>query len=171
MFISSKALHFLPCKIHTISVHSWKWREGCLRERCLRERFLRERCLREVCLMNTRCVDKYVTQMSQLSVLISHKPSLGICRPRHLVIVLATVWEVQYFEWPLPFWMYLLRKGAYRDISHIFLKHTQSTSWYQKYLHRRKGGWGGGGGGGLWHYKCVQILVVSGVSLKFACLE
>ena len=37
--------------------------------------------------------------------------------------------------------MYLLRKGAYRDISHIILKHTQwATSWYQKYLHRRKGG-------------------------------
>ena len=37
--------------------------------------------------------------------------------------------------------MYLLRKGAYREISHIILKHTQyATSWYQKYLHKRKGG-------------------------------
>ena len=29
------------------------------------------------------------------------------------------------FEWPLRVWMYLLRKGAYRDISHIVLKQTQ----------------------------------------------
>ena len=30
-----------------------------------------------------------------------------------------------FFELILPFWMYLLRKGAYRDISHIILKHIQ----------------------------------------------
>ena len=42
--------------------------------------------------------------------------------------------------------VYLLRKGAYRDFLYIFLKHThKATSWYQKYLHRRKGGGGGGG--------------------------
>ncbi len=45
------------------------------------------------------------------------------------------------FEWPLRVWMDFLRKGAYRDFLHIILKHTQkATSWYQKYLHRRKGG-------------------------------
>ena len=37
--------------------------------------------------------------------------------------------------------MYLLRKGAYRDNSHIILKHIQYvTSWYQKYLHKGKEG-------------------------------
>ena len=63
--------------------------------------------------------------------------------------------------------MYLLRKGAYRDFLHIILKHTQyATSWYQKYLHRRKGGRGGGGGGEVMTAQiCVQISVVSGPSL------
>ena len=33
------------------------------------------------------------------------------------------------------------KKGAYREISHITLKHTQyATSLYQKHQHRRKGG-------------------------------
>ena len=32
-------------------------------------------------LMNNRCVDKYVTVISQLSVFVSHKLNLGICRP------------------------------------------------------------------------------------------
>ena len=36
------------------------------------------------------------------------------------------------------------KKGAYRDISHIILKHPQkATSTVEKYLHRRKGGGGG----------------------------
>ena len=58
-----------------------------------------------------------------------------------LELYLPQIRKCHFFEWHLPFWMYLLRKGAYRDISHIILKHTQwATSWYQKYLHRRKGG-------------------------------
>ena len=37
-------------------------------------------------------------------------------------------------------WIYLPRKGAYRDFLYIILKHTQqATSWYNNYLHRRKG--------------------------------
>ena len=40
---------------------------------------------------------KIDTITSQLSVLASHK-HLGICRPRHLRIILATVWKLQYFE-------------------------------------------------------------------------
>ena len=43
-------------------------------------------------------------------------------------------------EWPLHVWIYLLRKGAYRDFLHIILKNTQlATSWYKKYSNRRKG--------------------------------
>ena len=48
-------------------------------------------------LMNTRCVDKYVNVISQLNVLVSHKPNLSICTPGTWGIILATVWGVQFF--------------------------------------------------------------------------
>ena len=47
----------------------------------------------------------------------------------------------------LPFWMCLLGKGAYRDISHI-LKHTISNMQVSKISAQKKGEGGGGGGGG-----------------------
>ena len=72
---------------------------------------------------------------------------MGICSPGSLGVIIATVWEVQFFLVSFPIWMNLLRKGAYKDISHIILKYTQKvTSWYQKYLNRRKERGGGGGG-------------------------
>ena len=50
------------------------------------------------------------------------------------------------------------KKKWYRDISHIILKHTQLvTSWYQKYLHRRKGE------KVMTATICVRISVVNGV--------
>ena len=42
-------------------------------------------------------------------------------------------------------WIYLLRKGAYRDISHIILKHTISNKLVIKVSAQKKGGGGGGG--------------------------
>ena len=36
--------------------------------------------------------------------------------------------------------MYLLRKGAYRDISHIILKHTPSNKLVSKVSAQKKGG-------------------------------
>ena len=39
----------------------------------------------------------------------------------------------------LPFWMYLLRKCAYRDISHTILKHTISNKLVPKVSSQKKG--------------------------------
>ena len=54
--------------------------------------------------------------------------------------------------------MYLLRKGAYRDISHIILKHTISNKLTTKVSAQKKGGESYDS-----YNVCVQISVVSGV--------
>ena len=76
---------------------------------------------------NSGMLHKKINKNHYITATCFSKPqtNLGICSSRRLGDIFATVWEVQFFEWPLPFWMYLLRKGAYRDISHIIWKQTQ----------------------------------------------
>ena len=56
----------------------------------------------------------------------------------------------------LAFWMYLLRKGDYRDISHIILNHTISNKLVSKVSAQKRGG------KRYDSYKSVQISVVNG---------
>ena len=67
-------------------------------------------------------VENKQTTLSQLRTLATRTPSLGS--------VGHGAWELgfaqtrrHYFFWRV--WIYLLRKGAYRDFLHIILKHTQ----------------------------------------------
>ena len=54
-------------------------------------------------------------------------------------------------------WIYLLRKGAYRDFLHIILKHTISNKLVSKVSAQKKGG------KSYDSYKCVQISEVNGI--------
>ena len=53
--------------------------------------------------MNKRCYDKYVTIISQLIVLVSHIPNLGICRPGTWELSLPQLGGVQFFLVTLAF--------------------------------------------------------------------
>ena len=65
--------------------------------------------------------------------------------------------------------MYLLRKGAYTDITYHLKAHTISNKLVSKVSAQKKGG-GGGGGGSYDSLKCVQISVFSGVVPPSHCI-
>ena len=67
-------------------------------------------------------------------IFLSHIKALGVSKPqyrfrsgnsRRIGIRWVSTWEVPFFLWSLRVWLFILRKSAYRDVLHIFLKHTQ----------------------------------------------
>ena len=62
--------------------------------------------------------------ISQLRLVGSHNTNLGAVAHGALELCVP-IREALFFFVTLRVWIYLLRKGAYRDISHIILKHTQ----------------------------------------------
>ena len=66
-------------------------------------------------------VKKKNSTVSQLSALATHTPILGRIGQGAWELRLPQIRKCHFFEWPLRVWIYLLRKGAYRDFLHIIL--------------------------------------------------
>ena len=62
--------------------------------------------------------------MLQLRLVGSHNANLGAVDHGALELHVFQLGRRYFLSDPCV-WIYLLRKGAYRDISHIILKHTQ----------------------------------------------
>ena len=96
---------------------------------------------------------KFKTSKSQLRALATHTPiwgrvaqgALELCLPQirkcHFWMTHAFLNDPCIFEWPLCVWMYLLRKGAYRDFLYIILS---LLHWHWACF-TEPAFWGGGG--------------------------
>ena len=94
---------------------------------------------------------------SQLRALATHTPILGGVAQGTLELGLSQIRKCHFLSDPCLFWMYLLRKDAYKRLFTYHLKaHTISNKMVSKVSAQKKGG-------GLWQLQiCVQISEVWG---------
>ena len=67
----------------------------------------------------------FASSVSQLRALATLRPIWGRVAQGAFELSLPQIRKCHFLEWPLHFWIYLLRKDAYRDFLYIILKHTQ----------------------------------------------
>ena len=78
---------------------------------------------------------------SQLRLVGSHNTSLGVVAHGALELGLFQIRKCHFLVTIAFFWLYLLRKGAYRDFLHIILNHTTiSNKLLIKVSAQKKGG-------------------------------